>query len=354
MDRNTWDIVVVGAGPAGSSAAGAAARQGMRVLVLERKERIGFPVRCAEYIPGQLLGLAEVGRDFVVQAVDGMKTYFSGRLINESSFPGCVIDRCRFDVALATKAQEAGAEIRTGVSVTGFRGGALFIRSVSGERRTVDARVIIGADGPHSRIGRQIGLKNTNLIPGIQVRAALTAPLKMTEVHFLDDIHAGYGWVFPRGDHANVGLGMKPRAGGVSLAHALNRFTARLVDRGIITQEFRSRTAGWIPAEPLRRFASDNVYLVGDAAGHTHPITGAGIAQAVLGGRMAGKHAALAVKSGDPASGGEAYQEEWADTFAESHDRAWNRRLLMESRWNELEEVIRSCWVTFREYHADA
>ncbi|MFO8090036.1 MAG: NAD(P)-binding protein [Desulfatiglandaceae bacterium] len=78
MDPNTWDIVVVGAGPSGSSAAKAAACEGMRVLVLERKERIGFPVRCAEYIPGQLLGLVDAGRDFVVQAVSGMKTFFLG------------------------------------------------------------------------------------------------------------------------------------------------------------------------------------------------------------------------------------------------------------------------------------
>ncbi|MFO8090037.1 MAG: NAD(P)/FAD-dependent oxidoreductase [Desulfatiglandaceae bacterium] len=274
--------------------------------------------------------------------------------MDESLFPGFVIDRCRFDAALASKAREAGAEIRTGVSVTGLREGRLFIRNLSGESRTVEAWVIIGADGPHSRIGRQLGSENNSLIPGIQIRADLTAPLKTTEVHFLDDIHAGYGWVFPRGNQANVGLGMKPLPGGLSLVNALDRFAARLVERGIITPGFRSRIAGWIPAEPLRRFASGNIYLVGDAAGHTHPITGAGIAQAVLGGRMAGKHAARAVKSGDPASGAEAYQEEWCETFAESHERAWKRRLLLENRWNELEEVIRSCWVTFREYHAGA
>jgi geranylgeranyl reductase family protein len=354
MDPNAWDIVVVGGGPAGSSAAIAAACEGIRVLVLERKARVGFPVRCAEYLPGQLLGAVGAGRDSVVQAVRGMKTFFSWRLIDESSFPGFVIDRCRFDCALASKAREAGAEIRTGVSVTGLRDGKLFTRSLSGERGTIEALVIIGADGPHSRIGRHLGSENTSLIPGIQFRADLTSPLNTTEVHFLDDIHAGYGWVFPRGDQANIGLGMKPLPGGFSLADTLDRFAARLVERGIITPGFRNRTAGWIPAGPLRKFASGNIYLVGDAAGHTHPITGAGIAQAVLGGRMAGQHAARAVKSGNPSSGAEAYEEEWLDMFAESHERAWNRRLLLESRWKELEEVIRSCWVTFREYHADA
>jgi flavin-dependent dehydrogenase len=294
------------------------------------------------------------GRDFVVQAVKGMKTFLSWRLVDESSFPGFVIDRCGFDAALASKARDAGAEIQTGVSVTGLREGNLSTRRLSGERQTIQARVIIGADGPHSRIGRQVGLGNHDLIPGIQIRAALNTPLETTEVHFLDDIHAGYGWVFPRGGHANVGLGMKPLAGGLSLSGALTCFTARLVERGTITPGFRSRTAGWIPAGPLRSFASGTIYLVGDAAGQTHPITGAGIAQAVLGGRMAGKHAARAVKAGDPASGAMAYQEEWRDRFGESHEKAWNRRLLLESRWEDLENLIRRCWVTFREYHADA
>jgi flavin-dependent dehydrogenase len=180
----------------------------------------------------------------------------------------------------------------------------------------------------------------------------LTGAIETTEVHFIDEIHAGYGWVFPRGNEANVGLGMKPLPGGPSLSEDLSRFTAGLVERGIITPGFRSRTAGWIPAGPLRRFASGNVYLAGDAAGHTHPITGAGVAQAVIGGRMAGKHAARAVRSGNPAAGAESYQEEWRDMFGESHDKAWHRRLLLESRWQDLEEVIRSCWVAFREYHA--
>lgn len=347
-----YDIVVVGAGPAGSSAAAAAAGAGMRVLVVERRRRIGRPVRCAEYIPGRLLGEAAAGRGFVVQTVEGMKTFIAGSLVQQAAAPGFMIHRDLFDAALADRAREAGAEIRTGTSAVGIEGGRLSVRGPSGGIETVGARVIIGADGPHSRVGRWIGSGNTRLIPGIQVRVPLAEGLSFTEVHFFDEIHAGYGWVFPKGAEANVGLGMKPVPGGPSPVEALGRFAGRLVKRGVIKAGFLGWTAGWIPAEPLRKFTSGNVYLAGDAAGHTHPITGAGVAQAVLGGRMAGAHAALAAAEGDPEAGGMKYEEEWRDMFAESHDRAWSRRLLLEDRWAEMEAVIRRCWVTFREYYA--
>lgn len=352
MNSAGYDIIVVGAGPAGSSAAEAAAREGMRVLVVERRSRIGQPVRCAEYIPGILLGEVSAGRGFVVQPVKGMKTFVSGRLAHESVAPGFMIHRDLFDLALADKARGAGAEIRTSTSAVGLEGGCLSVLGPSGKRETVEGRVIIGADGPHSRVGRWIGFENTGLIPGIQLSASLVEGLSCTEVHFSDEIHAGYGWVFPKGEEANVGLGMKPVHGGPSITGALERFAAGQVARGVIKPGFSGFTAGWIPAGPLGDFTSGNVYLAGDAAGHTHPITGAGVAQAVFGGRMAGTYAARGVISGDIEASGREYREEWRETFGESHDRACRRRLLLEERWAEMENVIRRCWVAFREYYA--
>jgi digeranylgeranylglycerophospholipid reductase len=352
MSSTTWDIVVVGAGPAGSSAAEAAARSGMRVLLVERRHRIGWPVRCAEYIPAKLLGVVDAGRSFVGRPVTGMKTFLAGCLIRETSAPGFMINRELFDAALAQKAREAGAEIRTGTSAVALNEGRLSVRTLSGRHETIEAGVIIGADGPHSRLGRWIGSKNSHLIPGIQVQARTAVELSFTEVHFSNEVHAGYGWVFPKGDTANVGLGMKPLSGGPTLIESLSRFAAELVKKGIVTDDFHGLTAGWIPAEPLRKFTAGNVYLAGDAAGHTHPITGAGVAQAVLGGRMAGEHAVRALASGDPTVGGYGYEEEWRDMYAESHDRAWRRRLLLEDRWTEMDTLIRRCWVAFREYYA--
>ena len=352
MAMELYDIVVVGAGPAGSSAAEAAASAGARVLVVERKHNIGRPVRCAEYIPARLLGEVSAGRGFVSQRVEGMETFLSGGLIQRTRAPGLILERDLFDSALVEKAVGAGAELLTGASAVGLEGGLLTVRTRSGRVSTVAGSIIIGADGPHSRVGRWIGVRNTGLIPGIQARARLVKKLSFTQVHFFREIHCGYGWVFPKNDQANVGLGMKPLPGGSSLNEALDSFLETLTKEGVIRSASRARTAGWIPAGPVRSFTSGNVLLAGDAAGHTNPVTGAGVAQAVLGGRMAGKHAAMGVAAKNPETGARNYENEWMDMFGESHERAWNRRLLLEDRWDDLDSVIRRCWVAFREYYA--
>ena len=105
MERLECDVLVVGAGPAGTSAARAAASRGARVVVVERRAVIGVPVRCAEYIPAVLLGEAGVGRRFVVQPIRGMRTYCNGRCLQETPAPGYTIRRDLFDQALADAAK---------------------------------------------------------------------------------------------------------------------------------------------------------------------------------------------------------------------------------------------------------
>src|SRR5208337_4270005 len=109
-------------------------------------------------------------------------------------------------------------------------------------------------------------------------------------------------------------------------------------------------TAGRIPAEAPRAIRRGNIVLVGDAAGHTHPITGAGILQAMIGGRMAGKWAARAVESGDISNLAN-YESEWLDLYGETLGRGFSRRRLLECKWDQLEDIIKYCWVTFKEYH---
>lgn len=75
MGKLHYDILVVGAGPAGAAAARTAARTGVSVLLVERKNKVGLPVQCAEYIPAMLLGKLNLGREFVAQSVRGMKTF---------------------------------------------------------------------------------------------------------------------------------------------------------------------------------------------------------------------------------------------------------------------------------------
>jgi len=354
MHSKRYHILVVGAGPAGSSAALTAAREGLRVLMVERRSVIGVPVRCAEYIPAPLMGEIDLGRHFVIQAIRGMRTILPDGEIKEMRAPGFTIRRDLFDQALAGRAGEAGAEILLSTKVLSKNGEEVIVKGNDGELSRIRADVIIGADGPHSTVGRWIGARNQNLISAVQVRVPLTREIQFTEVYFHKEIYGGYGWLFPKGREANVGVGMKRNRPGVpSLNKALEHFLDRLAKEGRVMGKPYGSTAGWIPAEPLRKIAYGNILLVGDAAGHTHPITGAGVSQAVISGQMAGRCAARAILEGDHDILSE-YEMEWRDLFEETQMRAFERRQMLEQNWDRLEEIIRYCWVAFREYYAKA
>jgi len=347
-------VLVVGAGPAGSSAALAAAGQGLRVLMVERRPVVGVPVRCAEYIPAPLMGEIDVGRDFMVQSVQGMKTILPDGEIKVMRAPGHTIRRDLFDQALARRAGEAGVETLLSTRVLSREGREVIVRERDGCLSGIITDMVIGADGPRSTVGRWVGARNLNLIPAVQARVGLVHETDFTEVYFHGDMYGGYGWVFPRGREANVGVGMRQRTPmAMPLKRAFDRFLTRLRKAGKIQGRPSGTTAGWIPAEAPRRMIYGNILLAGDAAGHTHPITGAGVAQAVISGKMAGGYAARAILKGDRSilSG---YEAEWRDLFEETQTRAFERRQLLEENWDRLQDIIRFCWVGFREYYAGA
>jgi len=352
MKTYDCDVLVIGAGPAGSSAAYAAARKGVNVLIVERRALPGLPVQCAEYIPAPLLGTVDLVRNFVVQSVRGMKTYLPNGEVKETTAAGLMINRDQFDQALTSAAVEAGARLMLSTRAISRQEETVIMRGEDGSHASVYAKVIIGADGPRSRVGRWIESENRNLVPAIQAKMALTRPLEFTEVYFDKKIYGGYAWLFPKKHEANIGLGLKPhKASAKSLNAVLDTFIARLITEGKIEGSPYGYSAGWIPAEPVREVTRDNIILTGDAAGHTHPITGAGIFPAVVCGRMAGSWAARAAKAGDATLLKE-YESEWRDLFGETLERAYQRRQFMEQEWDRLDDIIKYCWVAFREYYA--
>ena len=350
---NHVNVLVIGGGPAGSAAARAAARQGVSVLLVERKSSIGTPVQCAGYIPALLLGKLDSGRSFAVQAVKGMKTFLPDTPPKITRAPGYIIHRDRFDKALACKALNAGADIMTATSAIGIdASGSVRLKSGDGQIISLKPKIIIGADGPHSTVGRWVGAVNEHLLPAVQMTLPLTEPLDHTEVYFSPEIYAGYGWLFPKGEVANVGLGMK-RTGRSQerIVATLHRFVERLKKKGKIAGMPAAQTAGWIPAEPVRRAVYGNIALAGDAAGHTHAITGAGIFAAVICGQMAGKWAGRAVRRND-LNLLQRYDHEWKDLMALTLVRAYQRRQKMEAEWNDFNTTVQRCWVAYRHYYA--
>lgn len=353
MDEQYCDILVVGAGPAGSAAALAAAKQGAKVLMVERRSTIGVPVQCAEYIPAMMMGKVNLGRRFVAQTIKGMKTFRPDAPETTMKAPGYIIHRDRFDQALAKAAEDSGVTIMTSTrAVERQASGSVLLKKAHGRPVKVQSQIIIGADGPHSTVGRWVGAVNRNLLPGVQMTFALTQPLDHTEVYFSPDIYAGYGWLFPKAANANVGLGLKRGGRNTErIGSTLDNFVAELKARKKIKGDPLTYAAGWIPAESVRTAVHGTTVLVGDAAGHTHPITGAGIFAAVIGGRMAGKWAGRAINE-DNMDLLRRYDDEWQDLMGDALNRAYRRRQHMEQKWDDFGTTIQNCWVAYRDYYA--
>jgi digeranylgeranylglycerophospholipid reductase len=318
------DVLVVGLGPAGATAAAAAARAGARVLAVDRRPRPGLPVQCAEFVPA-LLG-AETGavRAAALQDISAMDTYLvPGAPQHSPDFRGVMIDRAAFDAALMAEARSAGATILTATAFHEVRDGMVIL----GHGMKVSVRVVIGADGPRSTVGALAGMENLALVEARQITVPLSAPHHATDIFLSPDIEGGYGWLFPRGGEANLGVGVVPGAK-KRLKSLLETLRRQLLAEGRIGEGARRLTGGAIPVGgligPSGHIGELPVLLAGDAAGLANPITGAGINAAVLSGRLAGA-AAARLAAGQPRAA-EEYAEDVQDLFAPSLALALHRR----------------------------
>jgi len=346
------DILVVGAGPAGSSAASEAAKFGAKVLLIEKKRIIGEPVQCAEFIPKLIFSEVEISHDSIIQEIRGIRTILPSGECVELRSPGYMLNRSMFDKELAMKAADNGAEVRINTLCNSKKGEAIFVNE-NDKKMGVAAKVIIGADGPKSTVGKWINSVNTDFIIGMQYSIPLVSILDFTEIYFNQDFFCGYGWLFPKGKSANVGVGIRYDSivkNDKSLCNILMKFVKTLKKNGKIKNNPFFTTSGLIPVGGPLNTVKDNIMLVGDAAGQTHPITGGGIAQAVICGKIAGRIASQAIQK-ENIEMLKKYEKEWKDIFGAQLERARSKRQFLESNWNNLDNIIKKCWTVFREYY---
>ncbi|MHB8351356.1 MAG: geranylgeranyl reductase family protein [Thermoplasmata archaeon] len=321
MER--FDVVVVGAGPGGSTAARFSAEGGARTLLLDQRPEIGQPVQCGEFLPAPEelndifpcrpeiaeafrippASILRATREMVCVAPSGHRYRFPLR--------GLTISRRLFDQSLARGAESAGAELRHPSGVTTVRGHR--VRLTDGE---VEAEVIIGADGPLSTVGRAFGFR-----PERELYRMITAtsPGSLTdsiELFFGRIAPGGYAWVFPKASTANVGLGVTHLPPGTSLTGLLDRF---LRNEGL--PEATDPTRWWVPLGPPPESAVRGPALfVGDAANMVMATNGGGIPTAILSGRDAGVAAARHVREGAPLA---EYDRLWRAHLYDPLRRAW-------------------------------
>lgn len=335
------DVIVLGLGPAGASAAAEAARRGCKVIALERKDEPGRPVQCAELVPAMID--ADLGA-CVRQRIDSMATFVEGDAPDvEPHFPGRMLDRAAFDASLVDAARRAGADTRF----------SCFVRRITpqglvelGDGKTLHAPVVIGADGPRSRAGKATGSVNAELVETRQITVGLAQPHAATDIFLSADIPGGYGWLFPKGEVANLGAGVSPQYK-ARLKSIVSQLHSRLMKEGRVTAHVSGLTGGAIPVggmrKPWARLDETLVLLAGDAAGLSNPVSGAGIAAAVQSGRLAGEAAA----AGRP----EDYEEELEALYGAALGRAVRRRReLLDS--NRGKAALRRGWIAYPEYWA--
>jgi digeranylgeranylglycerophospholipid reductase len=343
-----FDVLIVGAGPAGSSAAAAAAKAGAHVLMIEKRRQIGKPVQCAEFIPRLLKHKVKIPPEAIAQKIQEMITFMPNGEIIRKRAPGFILNRAKFDQALAKQASEAGVKILTGTKAVHKTRKKITVLGPLGEDQ-IEASVVIGADGPNSTVGSWIGQKNRKFISAIQHTVVLKKSVEETEIYFGKEYPGGYAWLFPKGEMANVGVGIQRELGGIAKL-ALKSFKEKIAHRiGKIVDV----TAGQIPVGgPLLSIdEKDRIILVGDAAGHTHAITGGGIPQAVICGAMAGK-AAAAAANGDKRTF-QNYFHQWKSAYGPMMEKAAIKREKMEAGWHKenFMELMKSCWVACKEYY---
>jgi digeranylgeranylglycerophospholipid reductase len=183
-----------------------------------------------------------------------------------------------------------------------------------------------------------------------QIRVPLKKPLDHTRVYFRPYLFGGYGWLFPKGETANVGVGVDPTLT-KELNEILRRFKEERVAEGLAGNEIMGRGGGLVPVGGLTRVWKDNMILAGDAAGTCHPITGAGVGNALISGEMAGVAAAEAVRRGNlqPLQD---YEKDLVEHLGHSLSHAVRKRKEMIGQWNNgnFSKNIHRNWIAFKEY----
>lgn len=332
--KDRYDVIVVGAGPAGSTAARLAAEGGAGVLLLEKDRDIGLPVRCAEGVGDKgLRSVVPVQERWISNVIKGV--IFSApngeQVTVDSNEIGYVLNRKVFDYDLAEMAALAGATVQTRAYVYGLLHDNGTVTGVKvnhlGQDYQIAAKIVIGADGVESRVGRWAGLKTAvkmhDMETCVQVVAA-NIPIneKYCYFYFSKDIApGGYLWVFPKGKNvANVGLGI---AGDFSGKKSPLWYLRQFLPQHFPDAAILGLVAGGVPcAITLKKMVANGLMLIGDAAHQANPVSGGGIVSGMIAGKIAGEVAARAIAGGDASEKGlKAYPDAWNNNIGKQHRR---------------------------------
>ena len=315
VERTDWDAIVIGGGPAGSTAARYAAQGGASVLVIDGRDPIGSPLQCGELVPSNdemrrlcpdvpdIEDLLRTPEHVISLRTNQMHLVPPSGKPLRYSFEGLVLNRVAHDEELVELARSRGVEYLVGTRVAEINSSTVILADGS----QYNAPGIIGAGGHNDPLRKSHWDGDSLNIPVkfVLVDGKFDDAL---ELHFGSVAPGGYAWVFPKQGGANIGLGIQRNlAKGRSLNLYSEEFFSRYQGEVIFSGAGSLPMSGTIP-----KFVKGNHLLVGDAAGMVLPSNGAGITIAMIGGRIAGQVVAEHLRD---------------DTPLEEYETRWNKQM---------------------------
>jgi geranylgeranyl reductase len=352
--EQVFDVVVVGGGPAGATAAEFLARSGRRVALLDKAGRIK---PCGGAVPPRLIRDYDIPEHLIVAHARGAKIFApSGRAemmpIQDDGYVG-MVDREVFDEFLRTRAAESGAYRETGVFLRVSRdaeGVTVHYRpgkASATPEAALRTRLVIGADGAVSAVARQEikgGTETKHVFAYHEIIRVPESPAPGWDGERCDIYYQGavspdfYGWVFPHGETASIGTGSAKK--GFALREAVGDLREAA---GLTGAETLRREGAPLPIKPLKTWDNGrDVVLAGDAAGVVAPASGEGIYYAMLGGQLAAEAAEACLATGSPKALGLARK-----TFMKEHGQVFWVLGFMQNFWysndKRRERFVRIC-----------
>ena len=310
FDTMQYDVVVVGAGPVGATAARYAALNGASVLLIEEHASVGSPVGCTGLLSTRAISECDVKPtdDIVLNSVRGAHVYSPGGgclPIDGGKTKAYVVSRKMFDRKLVAMAVDTGVDVHIKTRAVGLdRSNRLQKVSVlqNGIPKTITAGVVIGADGIRSNIAKMAGLGQVQkVLSGIQIEAPYSSnDTNFVELFMGSQAPGFFAWTVPVNENiSRIGLAVPPSDESNAIQYLKNLLNS---DKGLLARYGGGAldvVYGGIPLGPLEKTAADGVLIVGDAAGQVKPTSGGGIYTGAVCAKIAGEVAALAASEKD-------------------------------------------------------